>query len=42
MTCFQGVSIAFEDLLISSTAMHLGYAVATLNIRRFQLIPVLL
>lgn len=35
----QGVSIAFEDLLIGSTALHLGYAVATLNVRHFQLIP---
>lgn len=35
----QGRSIAFEDLLIGSTALHLGYAVATLNIRHFQLIP---
>ena len=38
----QGVSIAFEDLLIGSTALHLGYAVATLNVRHFQLIPGLL
>jgi predicted nucleic acid-binding protein len=35
----QGVSIAFEDLLIGSTALYLGYAVATLNVRHFQLIP---
>lgn len=35
----QGVSIAFEDLLIGSTALHLAYAVATLNVRHFQLIP---
>ncbi len=35
----RGVSIAFEDLLIGTTALHLGYAVATLNVRHFRLIP---
>ena len=35
----RGVSIAFEDLLIGTTALHLGYAVATLNVRDFQKIP---
>jgi predicted nucleic acid-binding protein len=35
----HGVSIAFEDLLIGATALHLGYAVATLNVRHFRLIP---
>jgi predicted nucleic acid-binding protein len=35
----RGVSIAFEDLLIGATALHLGYAVATLNVRHFRLIP---
>jgi tRNA(fMet)-specific endonuclease VapC len=35
----RGVSIAFEDLLIGTTALHLGYSVATLNARHFQLIP---
>ena len=35
----QGVNIAFPDLLIGVTALHLGYAVATLNIRHFRLIP---
>lgn len=35
----QGVSIAFEDLLIGSTALRLGYVVATLNVRHCQLIP---
>jgi predicted nucleic acid-binding protein len=34
-----GVSIAFEDLLIGATALHLGYAVVTLNVRHFQCIP---
>ncbi|MGB2672751.1 MAG: PIN domain-containing protein [Candidatus Acidiferrum sp.] len=35
----RGVSIAFEDLLIGATALHLGYGVVTLNARHFQLIP---
>jgi predicted nucleic acid-binding protein len=35
----HGVSIAFEDLLIGATALHLGYSVATLNVRHFRLIP---
>ena len=35
----RGVSIAFEDLLIGATALHLGYGVATLNVRHFQRIP---
>ncbi len=35
----HGVSIAFEDLLIGTTALHLGYGLATLNVRHFQLIP---
>lgn len=35
----RGVRIAFEDLLIGATALHLGYGVATLNLRHFQLIP---
>jgi tRNA(fMet)-specific endonuclease VapC len=34
-----GISIPFEDLLIGSTALHLGYGVATLNVRHFRLIP---
>ncbi len=34
-----GVSIAFEDLLIGATALYLGYALATLNVRHFQSIP---
>lgn len=28
-----GVQFAFEDLLIGVTALHLGYDVATLNLR---------
>jgi tRNA(fMet)-specific endonuclease VapC len=35
----QGISIAFEDLLIGATALHLGFAVITLNVRHFRLIP---
>jgi len=35
----RGVSIAFEDLLIGATALHLGYGVVTPNARHFQLIP---
>jgi predicted nucleic acid-binding protein len=35
----RGVSIAFEDLLIGATALHLHYSVATLNVRHFRLIP---
>jgi tRNA(fMet)-specific endonuclease VapC len=35
----RGVSIAFEDLLIRTTALHPSYSVATLNVRHFRLIP---
>lgn len=35
----RGISIAFEDLLIGATALHLGFAIATLNVRDFQRIP---
>jgi predicted nucleic acid-binding protein len=35
----RGISIAFEDLLIGSTALHFGCSVATLNARHFRLIP---
>src|SRR5215472_1504606 len=35
----QGVSIDFPDLLIGATALHLGFAVVTLNVRHFQQIP---
>ena len=35
----EGVSIAFEDLLIGATALHLGYSVAPVNVRHFRLIP---
>ena len=32
----EGISIAFPDLLIGVTALHLGYSVATLNVKHFQ------
>lgn len=35
----QGVAIAFEDLLIAATALQLGFAVATGNVRHFEVIP---
>ncbi|MHB8735899.1 MAG: PIN domain-containing protein [Terriglobales bacterium] len=34
-----GIRLAFEVLLIGVTAMHLGYAVSTLNVRHFERIP---
>lgn len=35
----KGIQFAFEDLVIGVTALHLGYAVMTLNARHFQFIP---
>jgi tRNA(fMet)-specific endonuclease VapC len=35
----KGIQIAFEDLLIGATALHLNYAVATHNLRHFRQIP---
>ena len=35
----QGISIAFEDLLIAATALQLGFGIATGNIRHFEHIP---
>ena len=35
----KGISIAVEDLIIGATALHLGFDVATLNVRHFQSIP---
>jgi predicted nucleic acid-binding protein len=35
----RGISIAFEDLLIGATALHLNCSVATSNVRHFRLIP---
>jgi tRNA(fMet)-specific endonuclease VapC len=35
----QGNIIAFEDLLIGATALHLGFDVVTLNLQHFERIP---
>ena len=35
----QGIRLAFEDLLIGTTALALGHDVATLNLRHFSKIP---
>jgi predicted nucleic acid-binding protein len=35
----KGVSIAFEDLVIGATALHLGFDVATLNVKHFSVTP---
>ncbi|WP_058187808.1 type II toxin-antitoxin system VapC family toxin [Terracidiphilus gabretensis] len=35
----QGITIPFADLLIGVTALEYGYAVATVNLRHFRLIP---
>jgi tRNA(fMet)-specific endonuclease VapC len=35
----RGVTIAVEDLIIGATALHLGFDVATLNVKHFRLIP---
>jgi predicted nucleic acid-binding protein len=35
----MGTRIALSDLLIGSTALELGYAVVTHNLRHFQMIP---
>lgn len=35
----RGVSIDFPDLIIGATALHLGFDVATLNVKHFQVIP---
>lgn len=35
----QGVTIPYADLLIGVTALEHGYAVATVNLRHFQMIP---
>ncbi len=34
-----GIRIAFQSLLIGTTAIHLGFDVVTLNVRHFQEIP---
>jgi predicted nucleic acid-binding protein len=35
----KGTAIDFPDLIIGATALHLGFAVATLNLRHVQAIP---
>lgn len=35
----KGVRLALSDLLIGTTALELGYRVATANLRHFQMIP---
>jgi len=35
----KGITIDFEDLVIGTTALHLGFEVATTNVKHFQLIP---
>jgi predicted nucleic acid-binding protein len=35
----KGIAIAFEDLVIGATALHLDFEVATFNVKHFQLIP---
>ena len=35
----KGVKIPFQDLLIGTTALDMGYAVVTGNPRHFQMIP---
>jgi tRNA(fMet)-specific endonuclease VapC len=34
-----GIRVAFADLLIGVTALHLGYGIVTDNVRHFQMIP---
>jgi predicted nucleic acid-binding protein len=34
-----GIVIPFADLQIGVTALHLGYAIGTLNARHFEMIP---
>jgi predicted nucleic acid-binding protein len=35
----RGISMVFEELLIGTTALHLGYRVRALNARHLQFIP---
>jgi tRNA(fMet)-specific endonuclease VapC len=35
----EGITIAFEDLLIAATALQLGFGVVTSNVRHFKLVP---
>ncbi len=34
-----GIVVAFQDLVIGSTALLFGYSVVTLNVRHFAMIP---
>lgn len=34
----KGISIAVQDLIIGVTALHIGFDVATLSVRHFQMI----
>ena len=36
---FKGMKIPFGDLLVGATALELGFAVLTVNVRHFQMIP---
>ncbi len=35
----RGIRVAFQDLLIGVSALELGYAVGTSNLRHFRMIP---
>jgi predicted nucleic acid-binding protein len=35
----KGITIDFENLVIGATALHLGFDVATTNVKHFQRIP---
>lgn len=35
----KGIAIPFQDLVIGVTALEFGYAVATMNVRHFEMIP---
>ena len=35
----KGIKIPFDDLAVGASALEQGYAVATLNLRHFQMIP---
>lgn len=35
----KGIAIGFEDLVIGATALHLGFDVATANVKHFRQIP---
>jgi predicted nucleic acid-binding protein len=34
----RGIGVPFEDLVLAATALHLGFGVATANLKHFQLI----